>query len=318
MTRTAVVVLTLAILTPTAQATAQASFTSNPDSAHLVASDIPRFWAVFDHALFKGAGAAFQRDYVDAGSAGVEDFIPDRIVSGEELAKLVATRIHYYEAIRSNTLMIANDRAIRDSIRTSFRRLKALYPAAVFPDVYFVIGRMNSGGTSSSRGLIIGAEMNARDDSTPTGELDAWAKAVTGQLADLPHVVAHELIHFQQAPTQQRTLLAQAMREGSADYVAELISGKHANAAVARYGEAHEAALWDEFKGAMLGTVAKRWLYQGAGSVDRPADLGYWMGYKICAAYYARAADKSAALAAIIRMDDPAKILAESGYNGGR
>ena len=298
-------------------ALAQSRFTANPDSARLVTSDIPLFWSAFDRASPTDGGAIFQHDYIDRGSQGVKDFIPGRIVNGEQLAKLVAARRHYYEAIRANTLSIANDDAIRDSIRVAFHRLKALYPAAVFPDVYFVIGRMNSGGTSSDRGLIIGAEMNARDDSTPVGELDSWAKAVTGRLSDLPHIVAHELIHFQQAPLRDRTLLAESMREGAPDFIAEMISGKHINAVAAQYGNAHEAALWNEFKAAMHGTDTGKWLYQGDKSVDRPADLGYWMGYTICAAYYKRAADKTAALAAIIRMDDPAKILAESGYDAG-
>ena len=310
------ILLTVALAAP-APALAQQRFTSNPDSAQLVTSDIPLFWDAFDRASFKGAASTFQHDYIDAGSQGVKDFVPDRIVNGEQLARLVASRMRYYNAIRANTLSIANDRAVRDSIRVAFRRLKKLYPAAVFPNVYFVIGRMNSGGTSTDHGLIIGAEMNARDDTTPTRELDSWAKAVTGRLSDLPHIVAHELIHFQQAPIHDRSLLAQAMREGAPDFIAELISGKNINSVAAKYGDEHQAALWQEFKAAMHGTDYSKWLYEGDKSVDRPADLGYWMGYKICAAYYQRAADKSAALADIIRMDDPAKVLAESGYDGG-
>lgn len=296
-------------------ALAQGRFTGNPDSAQLVTSDIPRFWRAYDHATLKDAGEVLQREYVDAGTDGVKDFIQGRIVSGAALAGLVAQRARYYAAIRANTLSIANDRAIQDSIRASFRRLKALYPAAVFPTVYFVIGRMNSGGTSSSHGLLIGAEMNARDETTPIDELDSWSKAVTGRLANLPHIVAHELIHFQQAPKSgEQTLLVQSMREGAPDFLAELISGKHINELAQQYGDAHEAALWDEFRSAMDGTKVDRWLYQGDRSTDRPADLGYWMGYKICAAYYANAADRTAALAAIIRMSDPKAILAESGY----
>jgi hypothetical protein len=297
----------------------QTRLSNDPDSARLVTSDIPRFWAAFDHAMLKDAGDVFRRDYIESGSDGVKDFVPGRIQSGDALAALVATRIHYYKAIRENTLSIANDRAIQDSIHAAFRRLKALYPAAVFPDVYFVIGRMNSGGTTSSHGLLIGAEINARDDHTPIDELNPWAKAVTGRIADLPHIVAHELIHFQQARLiGQQTLLAQSMREGAPDFVAELISGKHINAVAQAYGDAHEAALWDEFRAAMNGTVVDRWLIQGEKSTDRPADLGYWMGYKICAAYYAAAADKQAAIAEIIRMADPATILAESGYPNKR
>ena len=68
----------------------------------------------------------------------------------------------------------------------------------------------------------------------------------------------------------------------------------------------------------MDGTNVDRWLFQGDKSTDRPADLGYWMGYTICAAYYANAADTTAALAEIIRMSDPAQILAQSGYQPRR
>jgi hypothetical protein len=294
----------------------QAALTSDPDSAVLVTSDIPRFWTAFDHAHLADASDVFQREYIDVGTAGLKDFIPGRIVSGPALAAVVAGRAHYYLAIRQNTLSIAHDNAIRDSIRASFRRLKALYPQAVFPNVYFVIGRMNSGGTATPRGLVIGAEMNARDEQTPVTELDSWARAVTGPLANLPHIVAHELIHFEQAPLSgKQSLLVQSMREGAPDFVAEMISGKHINAVARTYGDAHEAALWTEFRAAMDSSKVDRWLYQGDRSTDRPADLGYWMGYKICAAYYAKAADKKVALAEIIRMDDPAKILAASGYS---
>lgn len=298
-----------------APVSAQTALTSNPDSAALVTEDIPRFWRAFDHASLKEASDVFQREYIDAGTPGLKDFIPGRITSGAVLAGVVAARAHYYLAIRDNTLSIANDRAIRDSIHASFRRLKEIYPPAKFPNVYFVIGRMNSGGTDSPRGLLIGAEMNARDDHTPITELDPWARAVTGRLADLPHIVAHELIHFEQAPLPgKQSLLVQSLREGAPDFIAEMISGKHINAAARDYGETHEAALWTEFRATMDSAKVDRWLYQGDRSTDRPADLGYWMGYKICQAYYAHATDKKAALAEIIRMEDPAKILAASGY----
>ena len=294
----------------------QTGLTSNPDSAALVTSDIPRFWTAFDHARLGDASDVLQREYIDVGTPGLKDFIPGRITSGAVLAAVVAGRAHYYSGIRENTLSIANNNAVRDSIRASFRRLKAIYPQAVFPNVYFVVGRMNSGGTSTSRGLIIGAEMNARDERTPLTELDPWARVVTGQLADLAHIVAHELIHFQQAPLPgKQSLLVQSMREGAPDFIAEMISGKHINAVAKDYGDTHEAALWTEFRAAMDSSKVDRWLYQGDRSTDRPADLGYWMGYKICAAYYARATDKKAALAEIIRMDDPGKILGASGYS---
>src|SRR5580704_4404930 len=209
----------------------------NPDAARLVTIDIPRFWQVFDEATLKDAGSAFQRDYLDSGSAGLHDFLENRIQSGRHLASTVAARPRYYAAIRENTLALDHPPVIKEAIRASFRRLKEIYPAAVFPDVYFVIGAMNSAGTVSAAGLLIGLEMNARGESTPVDELTDWERAVTGQIANLPHIVAHELIHIQQpADSGKTTLLRQALNEGGADFIGEMISGGVINRVQRSYG----------------------------------------------------------------------------------
>ena len=287
----------------------------DPEAARLVTSDIRNFWSVFDRATLANAAELFQRDYIDAGSPGLRDFVRKRIQNANNLAGNVAVRPRFYAAIRNNTIAIDTSRAIKDSIRASFRRLKELYPDAVFPDVYFVIGVVSSAGTTSDNGLLIGVEMNARDDDTPVDELGDWGRAVTQRLANLPYIVAHELIHIQQMQeTEPRTLLKQALREGTADFVGEKISGGIINALQHEYGNAHERALWEEFQKEMSGTDVSRWLFQGDQSKDRPADLGYYIGYKICEAYYNRAADKSEAIRRIIRRTDAEAFLKESGY----
>lgn len=292
----------------------------DPDAARLITSDIPRFWAAYDGATLQDAAARFQARYIDAGTPGLRDFLDGRIVNGRFLAATVAARPRFYAAIRANTLAVDTASGVKDAIRASFRRLKALAPDAVFPDVYFVVGRLNSGGTVSDRGLLIGVELNARDDRTPTDELDAWERSVVGRLADLPHVVAHELAHMQRRggdpENGKATLLARALNEGAADFVAELISGAHLNGAHYVYGDAHERELWAEFSRAMRGTESRGWLYQGGDAKDRPADLGYYEGYKIAQAYYRRAADKRAALRAILDITDPEAFLRASGYAG--
>jgi hypothetical protein len=87
-----------------------------------------------------------------------------------------------------------------------YQALKELYPEATFPPVYFVVGRFNSGGTVSKKGLILGVEMMK-------------------DLEGLVPLVAHELIHFQQKqPLLGTTLLEQGVLEGGADFMGELIS----------------------------------------------------------------------------------------------
>jgi predicted Zn-dependent protease DUF2268 len=250
--------------------------------------------------------------------AGFDSVVMPAILdnAARNLALTYLARRRYYDAIRLNTLAVDTARAIKDSIHAAFRRMSVLYPDAKYADVYFLIGRMTSGGTTGHNSLLIGTEMNARDPSTPIDELDAWHRAVTGSVTDLPHIVAHEMIHTLQGKrTGPQTLLRAALDEGSADFVSELVSGKHiANPAYA-YGDAHEAELWAKFKTQMDSSKTADWLYQG----DRtppgvPADLGYWMGYKISKAYYDKAADKKAAVREILLYKDAKAFLQASGY----
>jgi len=294
----------------------------DPMKARLVTSDIPVFWRVFDHAMLKDAADVFQREYIDAGSPGLHGFVQGRIVSGRALALTVLSRAKYYTSIREATSSIDQRPEIKEAIYASFRRLKEIYPDAIFPDVYFLIGRMNSAGTTDGgKGLLIGVEMNARDDNTPVEELNAWERAVIGRMANLPHIVAHEVIHIEQhhanaqsAMRGKPTLLAAALGEGAADFLGEMISGGVINRVQRTYGDEHEEALWNEFRGAMGGTDTSHWLYEGDRAKDRPADMGYYMGAKICEAFYRRASDKQEAVGRILAMPDADAFLKESGY----
>ena len=294
----------------------------DPMKARLVTSDIPNFWRVFDKASLKDAADLFQREYLDPGTPGLHGFLQSRIMNGRALAATVAARPKFYAAIRESTLSVDQRPEIKEAIQASFRRVKEIYPEAIFPDVYFVIGRMNSAGTTDGgEGLLIGLEMNARDETTPIDELTNWERAAIGQIARLPNLVAHELIHIEQVQanplheiTGKATLLEQALSEGGADFLGEMISGGIFDRVQRAYGDEHERALWTEFSAAMRGTDSSHWLYEGDRAKDRPADMGYYEGFKICEAFYKRASDKQAAIRRILAMSDPDALLKESGY----
>lgn len=316
LNRKSLVTLTLLLLAA-ATCLAQTRLSHNPDDAQLVTSDIPNFWRVFDKASLQNSADLFEKEYIEPGSSGLHDFVKSRIGNSLALAAKVAERPLYYAGIRESTLAIDRDPKIKQAIRASFVRLKELYPDAVFPDVYFVIGRMNSAGTTSSSGLLIGVEMNARSANTPVDELSPWEAAVTGQITSLPNIVAHELIHYQQPSSPEKpSLLDRSLREGAADFVGELISGGIINRVQRAYGDTHQQALWAEFQKEMSGYDLSNWLYQGDKSKDRPADLGYYVGYRICDAFYRRAANKTEALRRIINITDAPAFLKESAYSG--
>lgn len=155
--------------------------------------------------------------------------------------------------------------------------------------------------------------MYARGPDVPTSELDAWLQAGTTDADKIPAIVAHELMHFQQRLDPQ-TLLDYAIMEGSCDFLASLVNKGKFNEPVYRYGYANEAQLKKEFLAAMDGTDNRRWLYSGAPEGERPADLGYFMGFRITEAYYNKARDKRQAIADILHVKDFKRFLADSGY----
>jgi hypothetical protein len=265
--------------------------------------DIENFWTAFDKTYPILDAAVFQTGYIDIGSKGLKGFIRGRIENGDHLAKTVKDNLAYYQAIRASSLSIANK---KDRFYECFENLQKIYPAAVFPDVYFVIGAKNSGGTTFSKGLIIGAEMFGKDTNGIKPALDI-------DLVD--ELVSHELIHFQQRNTRDNSLLAQCIMEGSADFICELIAGGHSNSEIFAYGDAHVKELWDEFQKDMNGTDWKTWLYTSKDK-SRPKDLGYWMGYKITKSYYNNTQNKSEAITNILHIRDYRKFLADSKYNG--
>jgi hypothetical protein len=64
----------------------------------------------------------------------------------------------------------------------------------------------------------------------------------------------------------------------------------------------------------MDGTDISQWIYNGDRSTSRPADLGYFIGYRILEAYCKRMPDKQKAIAEMLAIRDPVAILRDSGY----
>ncbi|WP_324676258.1 TPR end-of-group domain-containing protein [Hymenobacter sp. GOD-10R] len=286
----------------------------NPRKAKLVTSDIDLFWKAYD-ATLKNPGLKeeiYQQQYFDKGTVGLQDYYLSKIRSTHLFVKNLDSKRAFYPAIRSNTEQVA---AMKKQIRAGFIKLKELYPPAWFPSVYFVIGRFNAGGTVSGNGMLISADMEARSAATPLGELTLWERNNLGALDELPAIVAHEHIHIIQKKPKGRTLLQGAIHEGMADFLAELITGKNPNARLAAYGNQHEKELWVNFQQEMAGTSWRNWIANGDQETpEKPADLGYYMGYKICQAYYEELPDKKQAIYDMLNIEDYPAFLAKSRY----
>ncbi len=270
----------------------------NPDESRFVTEDIPRFWAAFDSAIDgtdEELAHALQTMYLDPATPGVEGFTAHRIRSAEHLAKTVRARRADYEAARANSLAVMDQ---EPAIRAAFHKFKEIYPDAVFPDAYFVIGAFNSGGTSQPMGIIMGMEMDINQPAT------------------IPFIVAHEAVHYQQQFRGERTLIDQVMIEGCADYIGLLASGGTINQRALDYARAHTRELWRDMRDHLDDNQFGTWLYVHDADklAGRPPDLGYAMGCLIAEAYHQRAADKAKAIAEITECRDPRELLEKSGF----
>ncbi len=269
------------------------NFQSNPDSCKIVTSDIDNFWKAFEMFQQGYEGNPFDEHYMKIGSQGVIDFTPYRIEHADTLSKNIIKNKLKYLSVKENTLRITEK---KKQIIASCYALKYWFTDAIYPPVYFVIGNFNSGGTSSPNGLIIGAETQNNIDN-------------------IPYIVAHELIHFQQKRyTQETTLLEQSIREGTADFMGEMISGNHINKKTFDYGYEHENALCKEFVKVMYSDNWNDWLYEVSGKDDRPNDLGYWMGYQIAKSFFDKQKDKHLAIRELLDIKDAKAFLIKSSY----
>ena len=133
----------------------------------------------------------------------------------------------------------------------------------------------------------------------------------------MPYTVAHELIHYEQRGMRSdTTLLAAALKEGMADFIGELISGKTANERLKLFAKGKEKAIWTDFKKEMYLSRAYNWIANSdQETANKPADLGYWVGYQICKAYYEQATDKKKAVYEMLHIQDYKKFLKQTNLD---
>jgi len=287
----------------------------DPGKAEFITSDINRFWNAYDKAYRDTAhfGEIFKREYFDKASDGMNDYMGFKVSSIEYFVSHIRACPGYYRSIRNTTLKVNN---FKKEIYASFKKFKYLYPPAKFPDVYFVIGAFTSGGTVSGNGLLIGVNQNVKTEDTFTGELTFRQRTRMNAFETLPNLIAHELIHFQQGGMVNDTItLGYVIREGMADFLAELISGKTPNTELYTWAVGKEKAIWNKFKADMFFNRYNNWIANSdQAATDNLPDQGYWIGYQVCKAYYEKATNKKEAIAAMLNIKDYRKFLEQSGW----
>lgn len=275
--------------------------------------DVDHFITAFEKskADWDAAPANFYRDYFSQASSGLYFYQRFKIQSSSHLfAGRVHAREKYFDGALPNLKRLNEKEA---ELRGYFSKFEELYPEAVFPDVHYVVGCFNAGGTSSPFGLLIGAEMHTMAEGAKLENFSNWEKNVARGFSNLPLIIVHELVHIQQNSKHQ-DLLGNAIYEGAADFVSELLCGSHINKHVHDWANEREEQVWKDFKAEMYQPNSSNWIGNADRAKDKPADLGYYVGYKICESYYNKQPDKSQAVKDILTISDWHGFFAESGY----
>jgi hypothetical protein len=288
--------------------------TTDPYKAKLITSDVKNFWKAYDIAKKDTANSIniYKKYYVEPATDGLQDYLGYKIRNLKYFVKSVNAKPEFYAAVRKNTFAVDQ---MKLQMIQSFVNFKKIYSNAQFPDIYFVIGAFNSGGTSTGAGLLIGVDQSARTEDVPVNELNLWQKNNFADLKSLPNLIAHELIHFNQGGlANDTTLLSNALVEGMADFIGELISGKTANERLFVWVKGKEKQVWADFEKEMYLNRARNWIANSdQETADKPADLGYWVGYQICKAYYDRSTDKNRAVNEILNIKNYKEFYDKSG-----
>lgn len=271
----------------------------NPHTAKLISTDINNFYRAFDLALKDSVKAKqiFRKEYFLKGSDGLQDFFVTKIRDEDQFVKTVFQYKDVYAKARHTVLQTT---AIKGPICKNAATFEELYPEAVFPNVYFVIGRFNSNGTISDNGLLIGTEQMSKTPETDTSKWQDWQREWIMDFSQIPVTVAHELVHFNQDGMKHvNQLLCYAMIEGSAEFLAELITGE-TDGNYTEY-KGREQQIWQDFKNDRHKDLYSEWIQK---SDAHPRNGMYWAGYVISKAYYQNASDKKQAIHDILHIQD--------------
>ena len=289
------------------------TYTTNPKAVKVIDKDVINFWKAYDMVQKNPSIAEklYMDNYINKGTMALQYYYLNKIYSITSFVYIHNLKKKYYTSIRANTLKAAQ---LKSTYQKYFINLKKIYPEAIFPVIYFVMGKLNSAGTVSSEGLILGIDQACMSLTADTTELNTWEKHNISTFENLPHTVAHELIHYEQdGMASDTTLLAAALKEGMADFIGELISGKSANERLLIFAKGKEKSIWADFKKEMYLDRAYNWIANSEQeTADKPADLGYWVGYQICKAYYEQATDKKKAIYEMLHIQDYKKFLEQS------
>ncbi len=303
-----------------------ASCKAQQDTPTVIATDIENFWNAYDK-ITSTRDSIQQYAYLDnlflqKGTPGLHAMMARKNYTPKSYIDAINNYPKFWNSVRQNTYRASE---FAEAIEAEIAQLKQLYPDLKPSTIYFTIGALLSGGTTLDDMVLIGSEIALADSTAVTEELPDWFRANlrthfdSNPIEDVVLLNVHECVHTQQRPQGGYDLLSQCLYEGVAEFVSVVATGKPSVAPCIAFGQANEARVKARFTKEIFSPNYNDWLYNNFDNEFEIRDLGYYVGYAICEAYYEKASDKQAAIKALIEIDYGSskaveRIVEASGY----
>lgn len=269
-------------------------------------SDIDNFWIAYDSIQktndYSKKLNFINQLYIEKGTKGLKALMKSKDYNDTLYVNVIGEFPNFWKSIRPNTLSVKNK---TKELNTAIQNLKKLYPELKDAEIYFAIGCLGAAGRTTDNMVLIGTELATGTSATDVLDFkNDWYKNIFAHnsLNNIVRLNIHEYVHTQQKPSNSGQLLSQVIKEGSCDFIRELVLGTPLQRKLISYGDLHFDNLKKKFKKEMFLSDFANWLYNGDQKGDS-ADLGYYMGYKICKSYYHQAKNKKQAIKDIIELD---------------
>jgi hypothetical protein len=279
--------------------------TKDPNKAPFIYDDVENFIKAYNLFTVEADSLAIlQSEYFDKGSPGLKEFVEKYQLNTDMLVKAIRKHPEKYGALHDMPELLS---AYSSLTREEFAKLKSYIPDVVYPPTYFLIGAYRGIGSGSAEGQLITVE--------------TWSNPIEGKTT----MIVHELVHFQQVMAvghekyialygPEKNLLGLCIREGTAEFFANLVTGKITQDKAVDFTMKNEKRLWELFIKEMHGRETGDWMWSEPSDPEQPNLVGYVIGYRIVKAYYNNAKDKEQALREILSVTDYSTFLEKSGY----
>jgi len=257
------------------------------------------------HREAGGDRSNYQEQYFDLGSRAVSTWESQFDLDSAAVAEHVAEKPELYEDFGVRVAAVA---ATESQIRRAYAELERRYPEAVFSPLHVFFGGYSTRSLIRPFGILFAGEYFTEMPVAMDRESPLYLRGLVAEPEMIVSQAIHEQAHIQQARHSPLamftgTVLERAIYEGTADYVAELITGTRNTAAADRYVEEHGDALWCVFYGSLDLSYRKHWIDAERFGMPPGGIIGVF-GYDIAKAYYEEFADPSDGLRALLELED--------------